>query len=120
MFRVLLFLFLILSLTNCQNSIERLKNIGQLPPLQEVSHHHAKAEEKETEPRYRRQNNSLWNPGARLFLKDNRASKVGDIIKVNIKVSDNAKLENESKRARKTTESLPCLLYTSPSPRDRG
>ncbi len=95
-------------LTNCQNAVERLKNVGQVPPLQVVPHYNHEAPENNSEALVNQStNNSLWSPGKRLFLKDNRASKVGDIIKVNINVSDNAKLENESKRSRKTTESLP-------------
>ena len=96
-------------LTGCANTLERLQNIGQNPILHEVPIY--KEDKKEPLNIYQEDNqvnnNSLWVPGKRLFLKDNQANKIGDIIKVNIKVSDNAKLENESKRSRKTSENLP-------------
>jgi flagellar L-ring protein precursor FlgH len=41
--------------------------------------------------------NSLWRPGARDFLKDQRASEVGDIITVQVSMSDNATLNNNTK-----------------------
>jgi flagellar L-ring protein precursor FlgH len=59
-------------------------------------------------PRYA---NSLWRPGARAFLKDQRADEVGDIVTVIIDISDSAKLSNKTTRARNNTEDadLPAL-----------
>ena len=36
--------------------------------------------------------NSLWRNGARTFFHDQRASKVGDILTVNVTISDSAQL----------------------------
>lgn len=47
---------------------------------------------------------SLWQPGARSFFHDPRASRVGDIITVNVSVADAAKLSNTTSRARTNTE----------------
>ncbi len=44
--------------------------------------------------------NSLWRGGASGFFKDQRARNVGDIITVDVVVSDNASLNNSSSRGR--------------------
>lgn len=49
--------------------------------------------------------NSLWQPGARSFFHDPRASRVGDIITVNVAVSDAAKLSNSTSRSRTNSDS---------------
>lgn len=41
--------------------------------------------------------NSLWRPGARDFLKDQRASEVGDIITVQVSQTDAATFNNNTK-----------------------
>lgn len=47
---------------------------------------------------------SLWQPGARSFFHDPRASRVGDIITVNVAVTDAAKLSNSTSRSRTNSE----------------
>ena len=44
--------------------------------------------------------NSLWQPGARSFFHDPRASRVGDILTVSISVADAAKISNSTSRSR--------------------
>ncbi|MEQ9124047.1 MAG: flagellar basal body L-ring protein FlgH, partial [Alphaproteobacteria bacterium] len=59
-------------------------------------------------PRYA---NSLWRPGARAFLKDQRADEVGDIVTVVIQIEDSATLTNKSSRSRTNSEAadIPAL-----------
>jgi flagellar L-ring protein FlgH len=47
---------------------------------------------------------SLWQPGARSFFHDPRASRVGDIITVNVAVTDAAKISNTTSRSRTNSE----------------
>jgi flagellar L-ring protein FlgH len=47
---------------------------------------------------------SLWQPGARSFFHDPRASRVGDIITVNISVADAAKISNTTTRSRTNSD----------------
>jgi flagellar L-ring protein precursor FlgH len=47
---------------------------------------------------------SLWQPGARSFFHDPRASRVGDIITVNVAVADAAKISNTTSRSRTNSE----------------
>jgi flagellar L-ring protein FlgH len=47
---------------------------------------------------------SLWQPGARSFFHDPRASRVGDIITVNIAVADAAKISNSTSRSRTNSD----------------
>ncbi len=53
------------------------------------------------EPRSR---DSLWQPGARSFFHDPRASRVGDLITVNISVADAAKISNTTSRSRANSD----------------
>ncbi len=92
-------------------TIDRLNSVGQAPtmtpiidprdrngdrqitmpmPRQEVAHYQA---------------NSLWAAGARSFFKDQRATKVGDIVTVLIDISDKAEVSNQTSRTRKSEES---------------
>jgi len=51
-----------------------------------------------------REPNSLWRTGSRAFFKDQRASRVGDLVTVNITIDDKATIANQSTRNRNNTE----------------
>ena len=44
--------------------------------------------------------NSLWKAGARAFFKDQRATRIGDILTVNIDIDDSASVNNATARNR--------------------
>src|SRR5690606_37810434 len=50
--------------------------------------------------------NSLWRNGARAFFIDQRASRVGDILTVNIEIDDSAKTTNASTSSRASSSDL--------------
>ncbi|MGQ0532327.1 MAG: flagellar basal body L-ring protein FlgH [Caulobacteraceae bacterium] len=49
--------------------------------------------------------NSLWRTGSRSFFNDQRASRIGDIITVEIEIDDSAELSNSSNRQREASTS---------------
>jgi flagellar L-ring protein FlgH len=100
---------LTLTLGAC-STIDRINEVGQPPamtpiidprdrngdrkvtmpmPRQEVAHYEA---------------NSLWASGARSFFKDQRATKIGDIVTVLIDISDKAEVSNQTSRSRTSDE----------------
>jgi flagellar L-ring protein precursor FlgH len=98
-----------LSLSAC-GAGERLANIGKAPELTPIKDIKAPLAQRSislpmpsNEPS-RHEANSLWRTGARAFFKDQRASRIGDILTVDIAISDNAQIGNTSTRARATTE----------------
>lgn len=100
-------LALLAGLAAC-NSIDRLSQIGAEPPLSPVGDPGAGRPAVNmpmpmAQP-LERQAASLWQPGARAFFKDQRASQVGDILTVTINITDNAQLSNSSGRTRANSE----------------
>lgn len=103
----------LLVLSGCAGTLNKLEQVGDTPPM-------SKTEDPTTRPNYQpvswpvttqpqptdRQANSLWQPGARAFFRDQRASRVGDILRVKIAVKDKAELNNETQRKRDTKENI--------------
>ncbi|MBX3492011.1 MAG: flagellar basal body L-ring protein FlgH [Parvibaculum sp.] len=92
------------TLAGC-NSADRIANIGKAPDMApvgtiepRVSMPMPAAEEIVYQP------NSLWRSGSRAFFRDQRAARVGDILTVLINISDNAKVDNTTKRSRANAE----------------
>ncbi|MBN8828752.1 MAG: flagellar basal body L-ring protein FlgH [Sphingobacteriia bacterium] len=106
-----------LTIVNCTDTRERLKRIGKAPEL-----HHT--DMPLNSPNYKkveypnnsdtndlasfapRNHNSLWESGSRSFFRDQRARRVGDIVKINIKIEDKANLDNKTEQKRNTNENL--------------
>ena len=97
------------SLAAC-SAADRLANVGKPPPLNPI-------ENPTSQPGYKPvtmpmpapeqvvyQPNSLWRSGSRAFFKDQRASRIGDILTVNIDITDRARVNNSTTRTRSNSE----------------
>lgn len=88
------------------SALDRIENIGEAPKLAPVgnpSDSQIVAAIPAT-PAIRHDGNSLWQPGAKTFFQDPRASHVGDVITVNVSVADAAKLQNSTTRSRTNSD----------------
>ncbi|HEX9837425.1 MAG TPA: flagellar basal body L-ring protein FlgH, partial [Alphaproteobacteria bacterium] len=100
------------------SAFTRIAEVGEAPKLTQIQNPAA-------DPNYRqvsmpmpqpmpeaREPNSLWRTGARAFFKDQRASRVGDIVTVLITIEDKAQIANTSKRSREAGEKagMPALM----------
>ena len=101
----------VMLLSGC-GAADRLKNVGKAPDLSKIENPTAAEGYKpvrmpmpEAEP-VSYTPNSLWQNGSRAFFKDQRARRVGDILTVNVDVTDSAKLDNTTSRSRSASESL--------------
>jgi flagellar L-ring protein precursor FlgH len=100
-------------LSNCSYYTERLKQVGKAPPIEQVEIPMQKEDYKPivwpSDPTQQlatlpENKNSLWKPGARTFFRDQRARRVGDILKVTININNNANLNNKTEQVRTTKE----------------
>jgi len=100
---------LALSLGAC-NALTRLSEVGQEPALSAIQNpavlHGNQPIAMPMPPPLvvERKPNSLWRPGSRAFLKDQRASDVGDILTVVIEIKDDASISNSTSRSRTAGE----------------
>lgn len=102
------------------NTLDRLEEVGkgpalnqQISPTQQANYKPVSNWPTPVEPApIGKAPNSLWQPGARSFFKDQRATRVGDILTVNVQFSDAAAFDNTTSRSRTTSEGLnaPALL----------
>ena len=92
------------------NALTRLSEVGQEPPLTAIQNpavlHGNQPIAMPMPPPLvvERKPNSLWRPGSRAFLKDQRASEVGDILTVVIEIEDDASISNSTNRSRTAGE----------------
>ena len=98
------------SLASGCSSIDRLSQIGEKPKLTEI-------ENPTTQPGYKPVQmpmpkpeqasynaNSLWRNGSRAFFRDQRASRIGDLLTVTVNITDKANIANETQRSRSSKE----------------
>jgi len=91
-------------------AFDRIKNIGQPPPLTAVDNPTARPGYKPVQmPMPAAQPasynpNSLWRNGSRAFFKDQRARQIGDILTVKVNITDRAAIANDTKRSRANAE----------------
>ncbi|MGF1625611.1 MAG: flagellar basal body L-ring protein FlgH, partial [Alphaproteobacteria bacterium] len=100
---------MLLVLSGC-GAAERISNIGQTPDLTPISNptmaanYQPVALPMPAPETVERQPSSLWRPGSRAFFRDQRATRVGDILTVTIDIDDSAALRNTTSRTRTTGE----------------
>ncbi len=99
--------------TGCAKTIAELENVGNPPPLAQIKNPDAAPDYKpltwpmpETPPPPKQYANSLWQPGARAFFRDGRAARVGDILRVKVRINDQAQVDNETERQRTGTDTV--------------
>jgi len=106
-------------LSGCGTILDKLDHINKPPPMADVANPHEKPEYKpmswpmpETQPPGTQYANSLWQHGARAFFRDGRAARVGDILKVKVKINDRLQFNNltQGKRTTGDTAAAPALL----------
>jgi flagellar L-ring protein precursor FlgH len=100
-----------LGLSACGDTLRKLDQIREQPPLSKVENPQMRPDYKplswplpDPEGSSTRTANSLWQPGARGFFRDQRATRVGDILKINVSISDSAKFDNTTNSGRNSSD----------------
>lgn len=100
-------------LSGCASTLDRLEQIGKTPELTKVENPQAKPDYKPMSwplptptPPTKQYANSLWQPGARAFFRDFRAARVGDILKVRIKINDVAQFNTQTIKRRDNIDTV--------------
>lgn len=109
--RILAFALMALATSACAAQRERLADVGRPPAMHPMEDPRAiygrqpvvmpmpASFEEEVHPA-----NALWKSGSRTFFGDPRASKIGDIITVEIDIADEASLTSTTSRSRSSSE----------------
>jgi flagellar L-ring protein FlgH len=93
------------ALSGC-SALDRIESVGEAPKLSPVGN---PADTQivaaiPTPPPITHSGNSLWQPGAKSFFHDPRATHVGDVITVTVSVADAAKLSDTTTRTRTNSD----------------
>ncbi len=107
--RAMLLASTFLTLTAC-NAFDRAMEVGDAPKMASIedpTHQDGYKPVKMPMPPpslAEREPNSLWQTGGRAFFRDQRASRVGDIVTIVVTINDQAQVSNETKRARTNSD----------------
>lgn len=100
-----------LSICGCK-TLDRLAQVGDTPPLTNIQNPTMHRDYRPvhmpmpTPDTTEKPMNSLWQTGSRGFFKDQRASRVGDILTVAITTNDKAVTSNTTTRNRNSSEKI--------------
>lgn len=115
---ILLLVTTAIAVTGCASTVDRLERVGNRPGMTAVANPQTAPDYKplswplpNPEAQTIRSANSLWQPGSRGFFRDQRAARVGDILRVNVAVADKAKMDNRTDRQRDTSESAGAPVF---------
>lgn len=100
--------FALSCLPGCK-TLEKIDAAGELPPITHIQNPQAAPHYQPVtmpmpnpKPAYSSPN-SLWRPGAQGFFKDQRASQIGDILTVVVRLDDNVEFSNSTDLSREST-----------------
>ena len=106
----MLLLAALAALASACSSLERIRLLGEKPPMSAIDNPTAQPGYKPVQmpmppPQSAVYNpNSLWRNGSRAFFKDQRASHIGDLLTVTVNFTDKANIANETQRSRASKE----------------
>ncbi|MCC7425957.1 MAG: flagellar basal body L-ring protein FlgH [Alphaproteobacteria bacterium] len=105
-------LLAVLSALSACDTITRISEIGSAPRLSGIDNPAERQGWRQVRmpmpapPDSTRSDGSLWRVGARSFFQDQRATRVGDIVTLLVRIEDQAELQNRTTRGRQGSESL--------------
>jgi flagellar L-ring protein precursor FlgH len=111
-------------LTACAGTVDKIEHIGQPPalsPIQALPNPSQPVQLPQPTAEYQPpQANSLWQAGSRSFFRDPRASKIGDLLTVQIAIGDQAKIANTTSRSTTASENANATNFLGLESRLKG
>ena len=122
---ILILASLSIILSACMNMRDDIANIGKVPAMSPISNPVMSSQYTPVSlpmpSDINKLNNNgktsgspgLWQPSSYSFFKDNRASRIGDILTVNIAVTDTAQLNNSTQTSKAGDETIASSSFAS-------